>query len=121
MGAAVEQDESGIWIVRISGFLRKDELDAIQATGIKAMNPDENARVLVVVEDDFSGWVGSEVWHDLTFLVEHGDRIEKIAIVGDARWETEMLMFTGAGFRRAPVKYFTRNQLAEARTWLKAG
>jgi hypothetical protein len=29
-----------------------------------------------------------------------------------------MLMFTGAGFRRAPVKYFTRDQLAEARGWL---
>jgi len=27
-------------------------------------------------------------------------------------------MFAGAGFRKAPVKFFTNNQLAEARAWL---
>jgi hypothetical protein len=118
MGATIEKDNSGIWVMRITGAFRKEELDAVQAAGIKGMGPNENARVLVLVEEDFHGWVGDEVWHDLTFFVEHGDRIEKIAIVGDARWETGMLMFTGAGFRRAPVKYFTPDQLAEARDWL---
>ena len=118
MGATIQRDKSGIWVVRIAGALHKEELDAVQAAGIKGMNPQESARVLIVVEEDFRGWVGDEVWHDLTFFVEHGDRIEKIAIVGDAKWETGMLMFTGAGFRRAPVKYFTPNRLAEAQDWL---
>ena len=118
MGATLQQDRNGLLVIRITGALRKEELDAVQAAGIKRLMPEENARVLVMVEEDFCGWVGDEVWHDLTFMVEYGDRIEKIAIVGDAQWETGMLMFTGAGFRRAPVKYFTRGQLAEARDWL---
>jgi len=118
MGATLQQDKNGLMVIRITGALRKEELDAVQAAGIKKLIADETVRVLVMVEEDFCGWVGDEVWHDVTFMVEHGDRIEKIAIVGDPRWETGMLMFTGAGFRRAPVKYFTRDQLAEARGWL---
>lgn len=118
MGATIERDESGIWVLRVSGALRKEELDAVQAAGLKGMGPDESARVLVIVEGDFRGWVGDEVWNDMTFFVQHGDRIQKIAIVGDPKWETRMLMFTGAGFRRAPVRYFARGQFAEARAWL---
>lgn len=118
MGATIKQEENGAWVLHISGALRKEELDAVQAAGINTMGPQDTARVLVMVAEDFCGWVGDEVWNDMTFFVEHGDRIEKIAIVGDTKWEARMLMFTGAGFRRAPVKYFTRDQLAEARAWL---
>lgn len=118
MGATIQRDSNGIWLVRIFGALRKEELDAVQAAGLKGAEPGESVRVLVIVEGDFRGWVGSEVWNDMTFFVQHGDRIEKIAIVGEPKWETRMLMFAGAGFRRAPVRYFTQEQLAEARAWL---
>jgi len=118
MGATIERDNSGIWVVKVSGALRKEELDAVQAAGLKGKAPDEDARLLVIVEDDFRGWVGSEVWNDMTFFVQHGNSIGKIAIVGAPKWETRMLMFTGAGFRRAPVRYFTQEQLAEAQAWL---
>lgn len=118
MGATIQRDNNGIWVLRIFGALRKEELDAVQAAGLAGMNPHENARVLVMVEEDFCGWVGDNVWNDMTFFVEHGDRIDKIAIIGDPKWETRMLMFTGAGFRRAPVKFFAVNQLAQAHAWL---
>lgn len=118
MGATIRREENGVWVLHISGALRKEELDAAQAVGISTMGPQDTAKVLVMVAGDFCGWVGDEVWNDMTFFVEHGDRIEKIAIVGEPKWEARMLMFTGAGFRRAPVKYFTRDQLAEARAWL---
>jgi hypothetical protein len=106
-------------VLRVSGALRKEELDAVQASGCKVLGPDENARVLVVIEDDFCGWVGTEVWNDMTFFMQHGDRIEKIALVGNPKWEERMLMFTGAGLRRAPVRYFTPEQLAAARDWVR--
>jgi len=118
MGSTIKREESGIFVLRVSGALRKEELDAVQAAGVKGMASDEDARVLVIVEEDFCGWVGSEEWGDMTFFVQHGDRIGKIAIVGDPQWKTRMLMFAGAGLRRAPVKYFTQDQLADARAWL---
>jgi hypothetical protein len=118
MGAAIKQDQSGIWVVHIGGALRKEELDAVQAAGVRGMGADNDALLLVEVEQDFVGWVGDEVWNDMTFFVQHGDRIAKIAIVGDPKWETRMLMFTAAGLRRAQVKYFDRDRLAEAYAWL---
>lgn len=118
MGATIRQDPAGVWVVHVSGALRKEEMDAIQATAIKEFGPEEAARVLVRIESGFQGWVGSEVWNDMTFFVEHGERIAKIAIVGDAKWETRMLMFTGAGFRRAQVKYFDSERLPDAYAWL---
>ena len=123
MGATIQKDKNDVWVVRITGSLRKEELDAVQAVGLKAaglraQNPPVDVKLLVMVEEDFCGWVGGEVWNDMTFFVHYGDRIAKIAIVGDPKWETRMLMFTGAGFRRAPVKYFAENNLAEAYDWL---
>jgi hypothetical protein len=119
VGATIQRDKDGIWILKIFGALRKEELDAVQAAGLAGTNPQENSRVLVMVEDDFCGWVGDEVWNDMSFYVEHGDRIDKIAIVGNPEWEARMLMFTGAGLRRTPVKYFTWDRLAEAQAWLR--
>ncbi|BCS52891.1 STAS/SEC14 domain-containing protein [Geobacter sp. SVR] len=118
MGATVRQESSGILVVNISGGLLKEEMDGIQAAAMKRFGPQENARVLVVIESDFRGWVGDEAWNDMSFFIEHGDKIAKIAIVGDPKWETRMLMFAGAGFRRAPVKYFASGRLNEAYAWL---
>ena len=118
MGATINRDNNGIWVLRIFGALRKDEMDRVQAAGLEGLNPNESARVLVMVDEDFTGWVGDEVWNDMTFFVKHGDRIGKIAIVGDPNWESRMLMFSGAGFRRAPVKYFPTDQLDQACAWL---
>ena len=51
-------------------------------------------------------------------MVKHDDQIEKIAIVGDPKREPEFLVFAGAGFRQAQVKFFPSTQLAQARVWL---
>jgi hypothetical protein len=118
MGATIEQDNNGIWVLQIFGALRKEELDAAQAAALETLNPHDSARVLVLVAEDFRGWVGDEVWNDMTFFIKHGNKIGKIAIVGDAKWKTRIRMFVGAGFRRASVKHFTRDQLSEARVWL---
>ncbi len=118
MGATIHRDDRGIWVLWVAGALRKEELDDAQATFVKGLGTDGDGKVLVMVADDFCGWVGGEVWSDMTFFMEHGDRIEKIAIVGDPKWETRMMMFTGAGLRRSTVKYFAGNQLAEAYAWL---
>ncbi len=119
MGATIRKNNSGVWVLRIFGALRKEELDSVQAVGLAGLNPDEKARVLVMVGSDFCGWVGDEVWNDMSFLMQHGDKIAKIAIVGDPRWEARMLMFACAGFRSAPVKYFAAGRLAQARAWLE--
>jgi hypothetical protein len=117
MGVTVQQESGNVWTLRITGALRKAELDTVQASAAKLLGAAAKAKVLIVAEE-FSGWERGADWGDMTFFLEHGDQIEKIAIVADQKWEAQFLMFAGAGFRRAPVKFFPENQLAEARAWL---
>lgn len=118
MGATL-QNENGVGVLRVTGTLRKSEFDAIQAAGLRALaaSPTKEGRLLVLAEG-FEGWQKGDDWGDMTFFVEHGDQIAKIAVVGDPRHEAEWLAFLGAGLRRAPVKCFPPDQLAQAREWL---
>jgi hypothetical protein len=59
-------------------------------------------------------------WQDLTFFVKHGGTIERIAIVGNEKWRSESLMFAGADLRKAPVEFFSENDVVKARAWLSA-
>ena len=117
MGATIERGEGNLRVLRITGLLRKSELDAALATEARQWGPTTRVKVLVIVEN-FMSWERGADWGDMTFFETHGDQIDKIAIVADPQLETDLLMFAGAGFRRAPVKFFPWNQLAPAQAWL---
>jgi hypothetical protein len=112
------QEESGdMAVMRITGQMKKSELDTVQAAAAKKL--DQNSRVkLLIIFEDFKGWEGGVDWGDMSFYAEHGDKITKIAIVGDPKREAELMMFMGAGIRPAPLKFFPPDQIAQARAWL---
>lgn len=116
MGATIT-NEGEFKIVRLTGMLRKAELDAIQWDGASELAPDAKVNVLVIAEA-FGGWHRGDPWGDVSFIASYGDRIGKIALVAEPRWEDQLLMFTGAGFRRTQVKFFPPDELAQARAWL---
>ena len=119
MGGTLKKDENGIWVATLSGALTKSDVSAMQAIGIAGSHPGETARVLVIVADDFSGFLGDvQDWSDVSFIMKYGDKITKIAIVGDPKWESDLMLFTGAGVRLAPVRYFNKAQMSEAKDWL---
>ncbi len=117
MGVTIEGEKGDLRVLRITGLLRKSEVDAALATEAKKGGLTARVKVLVIVEN-FQGWEHRADWGDMTFFETHGDQIDKIAIVADPQWETDLLAFSGAGFRRAPVKFFPAGQLATARAWL---
>ncbi len=116
MGATIEREEGNLRVLKITGLLRKSELDAALANEARQWGLTTHVKVLVVVEN-FNGWERGADWGNITFFETHGDQIDKIAIVAAPQLETDLLMFAGAGFRRAPVKFFPVNQLALARVW----
>jgi hypothetical protein len=117
MGATIQQETGSVRVLRITGLLRKSELDSALASEARKWGPETRVKVLVTLED-FEGWERDADWGDMTFFVSHDHQIEKIAIVADPRWETGVTMFAGAGVRRGPVKFFPTDQLAQARAWL---
>ena len=116
-GLTVQDEGNNMVLMKVAGLLKKSEFDAAQAEGAKKLNSGDTIRLLIILED-FKGWDKGVDWGDMSFYAEHGDKIVKIAIVGDPKWEAEFKMFVGAGFRIAPVKFFPSNQLTQARTWL---
>ena len=111
-------DANDICELRISGLLKRDEFAAAQAELARKIDVGANPRLLVIGEN-FEGWERGADWNDLDFLLSHSGEIAKIAVVAEPRWEVQALAFAGAGVRRAPVKFFPANEVAQARTWLE--
>ena len=117
MGVTIQQEEGNLRVVRITGLLKKSEMDAAWAAEARKWGSATRIKALVMVEG-FEGFDRGGDWGDISFLVKHDDQTEKIAIIADPKWEIETLTFAGAGFRKGEVKFFPRNQLAQARAWV---
>jgi hypothetical protein len=122
MGVTLKQEHSNVYVMRVTGLLKKSELDAVQASAAKMLDNDPLLRIkMLVIVVNFEGWERGTHWDDMSFYTTYGDKITKMAIISDPKLVAELKMFSGAGFRTAPVKFFPPNQLEEARIWLSEG
>lgn len=119
MSAELVEACDGLVMVRFSGKLKVAELQAVQKAAGDAISRNGKVRVLCLAED-FDGWEKSEDWGDVSFQAEYDPFIEKIAIVGDRKWEELALLFTSKGIRRVPIEYFAPRELGKAYQWLGA-
>jgi hypothetical protein len=117
MPLTIQYEPNDIFVLRISGILKRAEFAAAQDELARNIDVGAKPRLLVIGEN-FDGWERGTDWNDLDFLLSHSGEIAKIAIVAEPRWEVQALAFAGAGVRRAPVKFFPLNELAQAGTWL---
>ena len=117
MSAIIRKETDRVWRLRIGGVLKKTELDAAQDEARQEFKNAGKIKLLLVLEA-FIGWEKGADWEDMSFLADHGDDIEKIAIVAPRSWETETMMFVGAGFRRTQVQFFVPALADQARAWL---
>lgn len=68
---------------------------------------------------DFHGWEAGALWDDIRFDLKHFSDIERLAMVGDKKWEQGMAVFCRP-FTSAKIRYFESPAKAEALTWLEA-
>lgn len=66
---------------------------------------------------DFHGWTFGGLWEDVKFDIRHFDDVERLALVGETRWQEGMAAFCKP-FTSAKIRYFERFELDEARKWL---
>jgi stage II sporulation SpoAA-like protein len=119
MPISMHHEGDNIYRVELRGRLRKADLEQCQERLAGEMRRVGGVKLLFLL-DGFDGWEPHANWNDLSFYIRKGDSIERIAIVGPARWRSETLMFAGADLRRAPVDFFDENALGDARTWLSS-
>jgi len=117
MSIQLHHEHDNIFRVDIRGTLVRRDLQACEQQVLEEARRLGTVRLLFVLRD-FEGWDVRDNWRDLSFYVNHGDTIERIAIVGDSQWRDLALMFASADLRKAAVEYFDEHAVAEARTWL---
>ena len=109
-------ESDGIIVFHVSGKLNVKELNKSQ---LEAETIIQKGQIkLLVFAENFEGWDKEEGWDDLSFMERNDQLIEKMAIIGDPKWEDLISAFTLKGLRRFPIEYFNSDQEAEARFWL---
>jgi hypothetical protein len=110
--------ESGdLAVFRVSGRLGKVELDRAQRKCEEMIKKVGRVKILVLTKN-FAGWERAEGWDDTSFADRNDPYIEKMAIVGVAKWQDLTYAFTGRGLRPVPIQYFEPDQEGAARQWL---
>src|SRR5438876_12110266 len=117
MPVQIQYQPDDICVLRISGILKRSEFAAEQSALARQIDSGSKPRLLAILEN-FEGWERGADWNDLDFMISHGGKISKIAIVAEPRWVTLALAFAGARVCRGPVKFVPPNQLEQARSWL---
>ena len=105
--------------LKIRGMFTKVDHDRLIQIAKKAIARDGRVDALVVLEA-FEGWERGGDWGDVSFMMEQGQHIEKMAIVGDEKWKDDAFAFTAKGFRATAIEFFTPSQLSQARSWLNS-
>ena len=67
---------------------------------------------------DFHGWEAGALWQDIKFDLKHFGDIERLALVGESKWEKGMATFCKP-FTRAKIQYFDSKDAAKAKAWIE--
>ncbi len=111
-----EENYGKVLAVYVSGKLTKEDYDKFLPEMEKLINIHGKLRVLFVMTN-FAGWELSALWEDIKFDIKHFGDIERVAMVGEKKWQKELSLFC-VPFAKAVVRYFDHSEASEARIWL---
>ena len=114
---AVEIEAEGKKLeVSVTGKFEKEDYKLFVPAAEELIKEQGKIRVLFVMHD-FHGWTAGALWEDIKFDLKHFNHIERLAIVGESKWEHGMAVFCRP-FTTARLKYFDISKLSDARDWI---
>jgi len=114
----VEKKEKGaIVTLTIKKKLDKEDYEAFVPLIERQIEAGAPIRLLVELKD-FEGWTAGALWEDTKFAAKHFKDIERMAVVGESRWEKGGTFFFKP-FTAAKVRYFDSREMARARQWIR--
>jgi hypothetical protein len=118
-GIALQETNGGrVMEVHISGKLTVEDYDQFVPAVERSIKQHGKLRLLVEMHD-FHGWTAGALWQDIKFDVRHFNDIERIAMVGESKWEHGMSIFCKP-FSAAKIRYYDHAGIDEARRWLNS-
>ena len=119
MSIELKTEENGrILNVTLSGKLTRHDYEHFLPEVERQIRQHGKMRMLVDMHD-FHGWTIGALWEDIKFDMRHYKDLERIAFVGETRWQKGMTAFCKP-FTSATLRYFDRDQTADARAWLSS-
>jgi hypothetical protein len=113
-----EENDGKILEVQASGKLAHGDYERFAAEVDRLVK--EHGMVSVLFDMvDFHGWTPRALWDDIRLDIRHFGEMERMAMVGDKKWEKRMsLLFRP--FTPARVRYYDRSKMDEARDWVRS-
>jgi hypothetical protein len=105
--------------VRLTGKLDAEDYEELAPVVDRVIEEHGAVRMLVEMHN-FHGWSVGALWEDTKLAVKHFSDIERIAFVGETRWQKGMASFCKP-FTKAEVRFFELADIVEAETWLHEG
>jgi hypothetical protein len=116
----LEEDAGGkLLSLVISGKLTKEDYQKFVPKVEDLIKQHGKVRIVMQMRD-FHGWEMGALWEDIKFDVKHFRDIERLAMVGDSKWEAGMAVFCKP-FTTAKIKYFDTGKVDEAAQWVREG
>lgn len=115
----LKQFDGRLLTIQISGKLHAEDYEHFVPRIEEAIKKHGKIRLLVEMYD-FHGWDAGALWEDLKFDVKHFRDIERLALIGENRWEKGMSLFCKP-FTTAEVKYFDIESHRQAHEWIESG
>ena len=114
--AITEASAGNIVEVEATGKLTKEAYESFVPMTEEKIKEHGKIRILFVMHD-FHGWDAGALWEDMKFDLKHFNHIERLAIVGESKWEKGMSVFCRP-FTTAKIKYFDTTDIDKARAWI---
>lgn len=111
------RDDGKVVVVRVNGKLEKEDYERF-APKIESLIERHGKVNMLVETHDFHGWKAGALWEDIKFDAKHFNDIEKLAIVGEKKWEKGMALFCKP-FTTAKVRFFEHEHADEAERWVQ--
>jgi len=112
-----EHRVQNIMEVRVSGRLAREDYHQFVPEFESLLAAHGKVRILLQMVE-FHGWTAGGLWEDLKFDFNHFNHVERLAMVGDKRWEKAMSVFCKP-FTTATIRWFDHEELSQARAWLE--
>lgn len=118
MDAIDIQTNGSLLEVRVTGKLTKEFYETFVPAVEELVKDGHKVRILFEMVD-FHGWTAGAMWEDTKFGVKHWNDIERLALVGDKKWEKGMSVFCKP-FTKAKIEYFDLSERDKAKAWVTA-
>ena len=112
-------DQRGkVLVVKLTGELKKEHVAEADSLLDEKIGDDGDAQVLLDLRRYDGAPDLSTAWQELKLVTTHGNRVDKIAVVGSLDWQ-KLATLLVSPFTRAKERFFEPDEVQEALDWLR--